>query len=356
MDWTRMHTYKCRLVFRHIKWLCLGLTLIPDFVCLAQGNAASILENVMDRARQTSLYTDLVNWDSLQWEVERSAEHAENVEDLSPAFTTLLNVLKDKHGRILRAADYTTLAAFTDYEHLHHPDQRPRDPAIRQIVYDPSKGFEASMAGDDIGYIRIPGYPPDVDVHAEATLIRSALLHIKNQGAKKWIVDLRNNGGGNMHPMVAGIGPLIGDGIVGYLMDLSGHKLFTWEIKGGNFIYSGYQPLDLPDEFHFSTLPEVAVLTSRYTVSSGEVVATCFKGRPNSRFFGEMTGSLTTNTNWEVIENQVILNISTGVFADRNETTYPFNIPVDVDIPFSVSEDLKNDACLQAAMEWLKSK
>ena len=34
-----------------------------------------------------------------------------------------------------------------------------------------------------------------------------------------WIVDLRGNGGGNMWPMLAGIGPILGEGIAGYFID-----------------------------------------------------------------------------------------------------------------------------------------
>jgi len=30
-----------------------------------------------------------------------------------------------------------------------------------------------------------------------------------------WIVDLRGNGGGNMWPMLAGVGPVLGEGVVG---------------------------------------------------------------------------------------------------------------------------------------------
>ena len=101
----------------------------------------------------------------------------------------------------------------------------------------------------------------------------------------KWIIDLRYNGGGNMHPMVAGIAPLIGDGKVGSLINLKGEKLFDWEIKSSNFIYDGYQAVTLPNEPLFETQPKVAVLTSKWTVSSGEIVATCFKGQTKHKIF-----------------------------------------------------------------------
>lgn len=330
--------------------------IITSLACTGQGNMSMLLDSVMQRAKHVSLYSPTVDWDSLQWEIYRQAEHAESIQDLVPAFTTLINGLKDKHGRILKADDYSTLAAFTEYDKLHHPDERPRDPAVREIVYDRSKGFEATMIEQGVGYIRIPGYPPDVDIPGVAMQIRKALSDLYKAGVEKWILDLRNNGGGNMHPMVAGIGPLIGEGVVGHLVDLQGNPLFDWEINEGNFIYAGYQALNLPNEPKFEAVPPVAVLLTRWTVSSGEVVATCFKGRPRTMFFGEMSGSLTTNTGWEVIDNAVILNISTAVFADRNHVSYPYNIPVDVEIPFAVPDLPDHDQCLQTAIKWLRTQ
>lgn len=97
-------------------------------------------------------------------------------------------------------------------------------------------------------------------------------------------------------------------------------------------------------------------LTSCWTVSSGEVVATCFKGRPNTKFFGEATGGFTTNNNWEIINDQLILNISTGIYCDRNGIIYDKNIPVDVEIPFEVVKETEKDKSVIEAIKWLKQK
>jgi hypothetical protein len=48
------------------------------------------------------MYTAQVQWDSLYQVMDQQAEHAETLEDLRPALTTLLNGMKDKHGRIVR--------------------------------------------------------------------------------------------------------------------------------------------------------------------------------------------------------------------------------------------------------------
>lgn len=91
------------------------------------------------------------------------------------------------------------------------------------------------------------------------------------------------------------------------------------------------------------------MLTSRWTVSSGELVATALKGRPGTRFFGEATGGYTTDNGWDIINDGVILNISTGIFCGRNGKPYEINIPVDVEIPFEVITDKENDSCIVAA-------
>ena len=209
---------------------------------------------------------------------------------------------------------------------------------------------------NNVGYLKIVGIAPNVDIEKESKKIREAVSALTKQRIELWIIDLRYNGGGNMHPMMAGIAPLVGNGIVGSLTNLANEKLFDWEIKGANFIYAGYQAVTLPDNLKFKTIPKIAVLTSRWTVSSGEIVATAFKGRPNTKFFGEATGGYTTNNGWDILGDEIILNISTGIFTDRNGKAYEHNIPVDIEIPFEVIKDQEKDPCIIAAKKWLAGK
>ena len=295
------------------------------------------------------MYSHLVNWDNLENKIHSIIINAKTIEDLKPAITMLLNGIGDMHGRIIDAKDNSTIAYVTDYENLHHPDKRMRDPKMWEIVNDTSQHFEYKVLNGNIGYVKIVGIVPNVDIQVESEKIRNAIIKLSKNKIDKWIIDLRHNGGGNMHPMVTGIAPLIGDGKVGSLTTLKEEKIFDWEIKNSNFMYQNNQLLKLPNKPKFKKQPKIAVLTSKYTVSSGELVATCFKGRPNTRFFGEATGSLTTNNNWEIIRNEVIINISTGIYCDRNGNSYPYNIPVDEEIPFPITLETEADECVIAA-------
>ncbi len=324
--------------------------------CLGQTGAVAVLDSIFLRAQQTSMYASLIDWDSLRKVVYLKAEGATTVQDLKPAFTALLNGIHDKHGKIIDAKSYATLASFTDFSKLNHPDKRIRESETWKVVNDTSSHFEFKILEDRIGYLKIVGIAPNIDIEKESKKIRSAVIQLSKAKVDQWIIDLRYNGGGNMHPMVAGIGPLIGDGKVGYLKNIKGETLFDWEISNSNFIYGGYQAVTLPNKPKFKKQPKVAVLTSRWTVSSGEIVATCFKGRPNTKFFGEMTGSYTTNNNWENIQDEIILTISTGIFCDRNGTIYEYNIPVDVEIPFEIIKDTEKDNCVIEAKKWLLEK
>ncbi len=212
--------------------------------------------------------------------------------------------------------------------------------------------FECKLLKGNIGYIKLVGIAPNVDIQAESEKIRNEIIKLNKNKIHGWIIDLRYNGGGNMHPMVTGIAPLIGDGKVGCLKNLKGENIFDWEIKYSNFVYQNNQILTLPNKPKFKKPQKIAVLMSKYTVSSGELVATCLKGRPNTKFFGEASGSLTTNNNWEYINNEVILNISTGVFCDRNEVCYEYNIPVDVEIPFEIVKETEEDRSVVEAKRW----
>jgi carboxyl-terminal processing protease len=332
------------------------LLLIINLTCFGQKNVKAILDTVLMRTKEISLYSSTVNWDSLQKQVYFKAGNAKTIEDLKPAFEFLLNQLRDHHGRILSSKNYSNIAYFTDNKNHRHPDNRIRELSIWKVVNDPDLRFEYEILKDNVGYLKIVGIGSNVDIEKESIKIRQAVIEIANKKIDKWIVDLRYNAGGNMHPMMAGIAPIVGDGIVGKLVNLKNEKLCDWEIKNGNFIYDGYQAINLSNKPKFKKQPKIAVLTSRWTQSSGEIVATALKGRPNTRFFGESTGGSTTNTNVENIGGEIILNISTGIYCDRNGTAYETNIPVDIEIPFEVIKNKERDNCIIAAKKWLAVK
>lgn len=333
------------------------------FVCLfcitcayGQTKYTMLVDSVLQKAKETSMYSSTVNWDSLNKQIRFKAENATTIQELKPAFEVLLNGLRDHHGKIINAKDYSYIAWFTDYKNRRHIDNRKFDNDIWKIVNDTALKFEYKLLNGRIGYLKIAGIGPNVDIQKEAEKIRAAVITLSKNKVNNWVIDLRYNGGGNMYPMVTGLGTLIGDGIVGKLVSASKDTLFNWRILNGNFIYDVPDVVTLKNNPKFKPLPKVAVLTSRWTVSSGEILATCFKGRPNTKFFGEATGGYTTNNNWEIINEQVILNISTGIYCDRNGIVYDKNIPVDIEIPFEVVKETEKDKCVIEAIKWLTQK
>lgn len=339
-----------------MKKIATFLFLLFNLTCFAQTNVKAILDTVLLKTKETSLYINTVNWDSLQKQVYLKAENAKTIQDLKPAFETLLNGLRDHHGKIINAKNYSYIAWFTDYKSKRHFDNRIFDNEIWKVVNDTALKFEYKLLKGKVGYLKIVGIGPNVDVENESKKIRESIIILHKQNVDKWIIDLRYNAGGNMNPMMAGIAPLVGNGIVGSTVTFKNENLFDWEIKGANFIYGGYQAVTLPDKPKFKKDPKIAVLTSRWTVSSGELVTASLKGRPNTKFFGETTGGYTTNDGWEVINDEVILVISTGIYADRNGKFYDINIPVDIEIPFEITKDTEKDNCIIAAKKWLTGK
>lgn len=338
------------------RYLCLCLLVLLSLPVLAQTRVLPILDSVIERARQVSLYSRELNWDSLRLAVHQKAQGAKTIAELKPALETLLNGMRDMHGHILDSKTYASIARFNDYRVVRNPDTRPRDSEILRFINDSSLDFQSRMLPGHTGYLRIVGIGPQTDADTEARKIRNAITDLIRQGAVTWVIDLRFNGGGNMNPMVTGTGTLIGDGIAGSLVDLDNRKQFDWEIKQGNFIYGGSQALNLPEEPVLKKSPPIAVLLSRYTVSSGEILATVLKGRPDTRFFGEASGGYTTNNCWEVIEDKLIMAISTGIFADRNGTPYPYQLPVDEAADFILNQPLEKDMCIRQALDWLSGK
>lgn len=319
----------------------------------AQDSWKDILDTAATRARQVSLYRREINWDSLHRAMHALADKAQSLDDIKPALQAMINGLRDMHGKVLVAGTYEQIAGFTDWAHVRNPDTRPRETLAWNVINDSSMRFSYQLLDKKIAYLKIAGIPPNADPLAEAKKIRAGVVALSQSDPSGWIVDLRYNGGGNMNPMVSGLATLIGDGPAGKLVDLDMAEVFDWRIAEGQFVFGGATNTRLANEPMFKGHPKVAVLLSRYTVSSGELLATSFKGRPQTKFFGEASGGYTTSNGWEVINNKIILAISTAIYADRNGNAYPFSIPVDVECPLQLPGDVKDDQCIQLASGWL---
>jgi carboxyl-terminal processing protease len=161
-----------------------------------------------------------------------------------------------------------------------------------------------------------------------------------------------------MWPMLAGIGPLLGESNdLGEFFTLDSHS--TWRYRDGvaaeieDCKESPY-PAVAGTPYKLTGTPSVAVLIDRGTGSSGEAIAIAFRGRPKTRFFGEHTqGSSTVNDGIELSDGASMW-LTIGVDADRTGKQYPEGLGPDeeIDLGNQVPPD-DHDPVLQGALRWL---
>ncbi len=314
-----------------------------------------ILDTVISKSKEISYYTKIVNWDSLSNKMYIAAKDAKKIDDLKPAFEILLNGLRDHHGMIRKSSNGKIIAHFSDYKNKRTRNKREYSSENWKIVNNVNSRYEYALLPNQIGYLKIVGIGPNIDGQKEAERIRNSLTELCENKVNKWIIDLRYNGGGNINVMLAGIAPLLDTKTVVQIQDANKDILFTGDIIKNDFWYAGINVHEIGKKPKIKN-PKIAILTSRWTTSSGEFVAVAFKGQKNTKFFGEPTEGKTTNNSWEIINNEIALVISTGVYCDRNGNVYVDNVKPDKEIAFEVEENKEKDKGIIEAINWLNEK
>src|SRR5690606_33229177 len=71
-----------------------------------------------------------------------------------------------------------------------------------------------NMVNGKYAYITVPAFgafdPEEQLLYADS--LQAVIRILDAQQPKGWIIDLRQNDGGNMHPMLAGLAPILGEG------------------------------------------------------------------------------------------------------------------------------------------------
>lgn len=317
------------------------------------------LDDVLNRIEKDFLYLDRVDVAEIKRGAYLSATGASSTHDLAATTKEIVRLLNEPHSRFVTTAEIAVMTREMGLLLKRNDSRKSQDSSANsQVTGQPLVSpVKAKMVQDDIGYIRVLG-APGVDREYRtnyAKHIRSALNDLHMKGARRWIVDLRAHGGGATPPLIAGFRPLLGEGPVGYffyarqarspwLFGDSAESRFTGEIY-----------LEKKDKVFDGKCAPVAVLTSNQTASAAEALVVSFKGRDNTRFFGQATAGYTTSVkDHPPLADGSILGITNGHLADKLGQVYSARISPDVVIE-ATSSTLTDDDDLvtKHAIAWL---
>jgi len=294
--------------------------------------ALAYLQEALDIMQKHSINQGQIDWDRLRARARRRALGARTPEDAHNAIRFALRDLGDHHSHFMTPEQ---VAEFEDGTmNLSGPDPSGR------------------LLDEGLGYIMIPGYVGIGDaVNEHATKIQEIIREIDAESPCGWVVDLRQNVGGNMWPMLAGIGPILGEGRVGAFVSPDGEQV-GWTYMDGQAWEGDSLQAAVSGTAHElgDPSPPVAVLTGPRTSSSGEAIVVAFRGRPNTRSFGRVTiGLSTSNENFELSDGAWIF-LTVSEFADRTGQRYGGVIAPDQVV---WAEEAEDHLALQAAIDWL---
>lgn len=289
--------------------------------------AVATAEQVLDAAiaivKENALNASAVNWDTATTKIRTASQAASKPEDAYPVIRELLSMLGDGHSFFAT------------------PEVAGQHAAMGTATSAPV----VKLLSQGVGYVLLPGF---VGLNDEEALkfsgsIAANIKKLSSKATVGWIIDLRDNGGGNMWPMLAALKPLLGNEKLGSFKSSSGTSN-TW--LAGDRIGGGSS---LPISVDLSGA-KVAVLLGTRTSSSGEAVAVAFHGRPRTRSFGQATSGQSNSNSTYTLPDGSQIYLTTAVDVDRNGVV--FGGKMEPDEPTAVTRGAR-DPALEAATAWL---
>lgn len=306
--------------------------------CTAEGNvgtasgmtpkASAYLTSALDVMEKHSLVTADVDWPKVRRDAVARARKAQTPAETYGAIRQALRDLDDRHS------------TFFDPQEASQALNAPADDLMLP---------EGRHLAGAFGYLALPPVPSDRVAAPYVRAGRSTVSKIDEQGTCGWVIDMRSNSGGDMWGPLAAVGPILGDGTVGEAVYADGKKV-PWTIENGT-------PRQYADEWGSASplarpTPPVAVLTSRRTASAAEAVTIAFRGRPNTRTFGQSTAGVpTANAPYRLSDGALVI-LTVAREADRNGHLYKGPIAPDVSVPITHG----HDQVLTTATDWLSTQ
>jgi hypothetical protein len=333
--------------------------------------ATDYLDHALDLMQRNALHRTEIDWPSLRSAAALRAQGAQATIDTYPGIFFALTQLHEHHS-FLRIPDglpeedkkRISVAMATILGPWSREMKRPPPSPFRTRTQP--EGHLLQSGGRTYAWISIPACGAKhsnwqdnlSDFRDYATNLHTIAAGLEGSHPSGWIIDLRGNSGGNMWPMLAGIGFVLGEGAAGSFVSSNGTAQSVWSYEHGAALVGdkNMNNFNLDPPLTLPYLPNVAVLIDSGTISSGEAIAVSFEGRPHTRFFGTHSYGLSSSNAMLPLSDGASLFLNTAVDADRMHRRYDDGIEPDVVFPEPESQpDEITDTALQAALSWLSA-
>ncbi len=383
------------------------LALLSATSALAQTDPRTFLNTTLDLIEHRAYRASSINWPVVRRQALVQADHARTTSEVYPLITAVLMQLGDHHsyllppaptadpaepqvfaGMHLRADEHTVdqvdVGSPADHAGIKPGDviidvqadpdgltvvltlQRTGQPQpVQTVLPVPTVALRADQLPlgttlGRVGYLKLPGNAGATDAPEStyATTLQSSIQTQLKAGACGWLVDLRTNTGGNSYPMLTGLGPLYGEGLVlsnqergqapVAVVYRQGTTAFGKQVLARLMTRPGL-PVTVP-----RPPPAIAVLIGPHTLSAGEYAAVAFHGLKNVRTFGLPTGgAIGYQTRFPLSDGSVLL-LNTGVELDRTGKIIEEAQRPDVTVSFTEAQiGTSEDPVVKAAQDWV---
>ncbi|MEM9675976.1 MAG: S41 family peptidase [Bacteroidota bacterium] len=314
------------------KYFLISLLFVGLFSCNEDeepriaAEAEEFLNEVLNIMEANSINRNTIDWTEFRSKVFERVGAAQTIDEVYPGIGEALTLLGDNHSFFLKPDGGSIWGRGT-------------------IRCDADLIFSFTVP-ENIGYVKVSGFSgSSQEGVAFADRIQDQIRSQDSPDIIGWVVDLRGNTGGNMWPMLAGIGPVLGEGASGHFVDPDDSRQ-AWGYNNGRSIIQGNTVVQSSNPYELiNPNPKVAVLLDNDIASSGEAIAIAFVGRENTRSFGSPTCGLSTANSGFTLSNDSQLILTVSYMADRNLKLYGTPIVPDV--------EASNEEVFDRAVFWL---
>lgn len=300
-------------VIGNLLLLVLALSAVSCTLFINQNTPKGYVRYAVYLLDRDGLYADGAEWEGKRTEMLKVARS--------------ISSLDEAHGLIQEAAE----VAGGKHSFLMEP--------VRDTASYTERVPEVEMLEGGIVHALLPGHT-GVKV-SDSLYIHTVFDYLQEHlDARGVIVDLRNNTGGNMYPMITSVSPLLPDGIV---LQFKSRKKTTPIPLG--YVTESYQIA--PESIRkFPASTPVAVLTDDRTGSSGEATLICFLGLDNVKTFGGPTAGYPSGNVTHTLADGYLFAITRSAEIARTGEVFCED---------PINPDVITDTPLEDAVAWIES-